>query len=475
MVQFLPLLEHREITFTFHLSTSMNKVLLISANRHTDPYPVYPIGVSYLKTYIQKNLPNYQVSVFDFNMGDYASLVETLKEYQPKYIGISLRNIDGANSFDRSSFIPGYKEIVRTIRENSIAPVVIGGAGFSIYPQPLFDELRPDYGIMGEGEQSWINLISCLDEGKDCRQIEGLVYYNESGEFIKNPHLNYLKNLELQFEENIINFYWENSGMLNIQTKRGCCYNCIYCSYPIIDGRKIRTLNADLIVDNLLRLNKERGINYVFFTDSVFNLCKDYNMELAEKIIRSGLKIKWGAYFSPSNLTDEEMALYKQSGLTHIEFGTESLCDTQLKNYGKHFTFADVKAASDLALKYNVYYAHFLILGGYGETDKTIRETMDNSKQLDYTVFFPFVGMRIYPNTKLQQIAIEEGVISPSDLLLQPAYYISKNFDMSTLKEKAAATGKAWSFPDDPKSDVMDVLRLKRKKKGLIWEYLRKP
>jgi len=453
----------------------MNKILLISANRYTNPYPVYPIGVSYLKTYIQKNLPHYQVNVFDFNIGNYASLIEALKEHQPNYIGISLRNIDGANSFDRSSFISGYKEIVETVRANSQAPVIIGGAGFSIYPQPVFDELRPDFGITGEGEQAWVNLISCLDERKDHTQIEGLVFYNKSNEFIQNPHLNYLKNLELQFEDSIIDFYWEKSGMLNIQTKRGCCYHCIYCSYPVIEGRKIRTLNADLIVENLFRLNKEKGINYVFFTDSVFNLDREYNMELAEKIIRSGLRIKWGAYFSPSNLTDEEMALYKQSGLTHIEFGTEALSDTQLKNYGKHFTFADVKAASDLALKHNVFYAHFLILGGYGETDETICQTMENSKLLNHTVFFPFVGMRIYPNTQLQQIAIAEGVISPSDLLLQPTYYISKDFDPSTLKEKAAATGKAWSFPDDSKSDEMEIFRLKRKKKGLMWEYLRKP
>jgi len=453
----------------------MSKILLISANRYTNPYPVYPIGVSYLKTYIQKNLPHYQIRIFDFNRENYASLIETLKGYQPEYIGISLRNIDGANSFDRSSFISGYKEIIQTIRENSRVPIIIGGAGFSIYPQPLFDELRPDYGIIGEGEQALVNLISCLDEKKDHSRVEGLVYYNKAGEFVQNPHLNYLKNLELQFEEDIVDFYWEKSGMLNIQTKRGCCYHCIYCSYPIVDGRKIRTLNAGLIVENLLRLNKEKGINYVFFTDSVFNLCKEYNMELAEKIIQSGLKIKWGAYFSPSNLTDEEMALYKQSGLTHIEFGTEALSDTQLKNYGKHFTFSDVKAASDLALKHNIFYAHFLILGGYGETDDTIRETMENSKLLNYTVFFPFVGMRIYPNTLLQQIAIGEGVISPSDLLLQPTYYISKDFDLSTLKEKAVVTGKAWSFPDDPKSDEMELFRLRRKKKGLMWEYLRKP
>ncbi|MCB9017196.1 MAG: radical SAM protein [Prevotellaceae bacterium] len=451
----------------------MNTILLISANRYKNPYPVYPIGISYLKTYIKRMLPDYDVCLFDFNREDYSSLKLVIEEQNPRYIGVSLRNIDGANSFDRSSFIPGYKEILDEIRSSTSVPVVIGGAGFSVYPQLLFDELNPDFAIIGEGEQSWVNLVRILDAGKDYSSVEGLVFRDGSGKIKVNEHVNYLKNLEVEFEDGLIDYYWTHSGMLNIQTKRGCCYHCIYCSYPIIDGRKIRTLNADLIVDNLLRLNREKGVRYVFFTDSVFNICPEYNRELAEKIISSGLKISWGAYFSPNNITDEEMALFKRSGLTHIEFGTESLCDVQLKNYGKHFTFEDVKKASDIALKNNVFYAHFLILGGYGETDETIMETMENSKKLNYTVYFPFVGMRIYPRTRLQKIAIEEGVISKDDLLLNPTYYISKNFDMQKMRSLARATGKAWSFPDDPHDPSMDLIRLKRK--GLIWEFLRKP
>ena len=225
----------------------------------------------------------------------------------------------------------------------------------------------------------------------------------------------------------------------------------------------------------MLRLNKEKGINYLFFTDSVFNIKNDYNVELAEKIIRSGLKVKWGAYFSPSNFTAEELKIYKRSGLTHIEFGTESFCDEQLQNYGKNFTVEDVLRSSKLCLDTNVYYSHFLILGGYGETKKTLLETIENSKKIDYSVFFPFIGMRIYPKTRLYDIALREGKIQASDSLLDPTYYLSEDFDLEATKKLARATNKAWVFPDEPEDEMMKVLRIKKNKKGLIWEYLRKP
>lgn len=445
---------------------------LISANRLADPYPVYPIGISYLRTYLKEHLDWLDVFLLDMNLISVENLETILKETPPDYIGISIRNIDGANSLDKTSFIPGYSEIMKAVRRNSKAPVIMGGAGFSIFPAILFDLLKPDYGIAGEGEESLRQLLAALESGGDISGIEGLIS-NEKG--ILNPHKNYLNSLNLSFDENLSDFYWEKSGMLNIQTKRGCCYHCIYCSYPIIDGRKVRTLDTDLIVGTLEKLSRDKGINYVFFTDSVFNIHNDYNAELAEKIIKSGIKINWGAYFSPHNLTEDLLSTFKRAGLKHIEFGTESLCTEQMHRYGKTFSFEDVLLNSERCLKHNIYYAHFLILGGIGETEKTLRETMENSKKIRYTVFFPYIGMRIYPGTALQAMAIRDGIISPNDSLLEPTYYLSKDFNLEECKRMTAETGKAWVFPDDPLADDIDLMRVVKKKKGLIWEYLRKP
>lgn len=450
------------------------KLLLVSANRLSDPYPVYPIGISYLQTYLHRHLPESDVSLFDINLNTIEDLASILKRDNHDFIGVSIRNIDGTNSLDRTSFVSGYKEIVDIIRANSKGILILGGSGFSIYPQELMTILKPDYGITGEGEESLKELLERLASGERPYDIEGLAYFNKN-KVVTNPHMKYLKSLEISFNEELSGFYWERGGMLNIQTKRGCCYNCIYCSYPIIDGRKVRTMDTDLIVGTLERLYREKGINYVFFTDSVFNIHNSYNIELAEKIIKSGIKVNWGAYFSPHNLTDDILKLFKCSGLKHIEFGTESLCTEQMHRYGKNFSFDDVLLNSERCLKHNIYYAHFLILGGVGETKKTLMETMKNAGKIRFSVFFPYIGMRIYPGTPLHKITIEEGKVSAEDSLLEPTYYIADGFDYNECKQWALETGKAWIFPDDPLSEQMEEMRIKRKKKGLIWEYLRKP
>ena len=187
--------------------------------------------------------------------------------------------------------------------------------------------------------------------------------------------------------------------MLNIQTKRGCPYKCIYCTYPLIEGKKVRTLNTDKIVDTLTELYFGKNIDYVFFTDSVFNLKEEYNYELAEKIIESKVNIRWGAYFSPHNINKKLLNVLKRSGLTHIEFGTEALSDVQLGNYGKQFGVSDIIEISKTCNELEIDFAHFLILGGYGETEDSLNETFKNSKKINKTVFFPFIGMRIYPGT----------------------------------------------------------------------------
>ena len=181
--------------------------------------------------------------------------------------------------------------------------------------------------------------------------------------------------------------------------------------------------------------------------------------------------IKWGGYFNFTCLDEKLLQLLKRAGLTHIEFGTESLSDATLHAYGKPFTFAHIQEAARLCSHLDIDFANFLILGGYGETPDSIAETFENSKKLGRTVFFPFIGMRIYPGTKLHSLAIAESKIRPQDPLLEPTYYLADGIDMNDLKERARQTGKTWIFPDEDMSAVMAKMR-SRNKKGPLWEYL---
>ena len=447
-------------------------ILLISANAYITPYPVYPLGISYLYTYLKKYLPQHNYSIFDFTRKSLSDLENQLTTGNFDFVCVSIRNIDDNNVYEKNSFIAWYKQIIEVVKAHSVAEIIVGGPGFSIFPELIFDTLKADFGIKGEGEESLLKLLKGIEENKDLKDIEGLVYRTETNEIKVNPRTSFLSSLELSFDNELVDYYWSNSGMLNIQTKRGCPYNCIYCSYPVIEGSKIRTLNADLIVETLKDLYFKKEITYVFFTDSVFNISDEYNIQLAKKIIDSGVKVNWGAYFSPHNVTREALALFKKAGLTHMEFGTESFSDQQLKNYRKHFTFDEVLRISEISSDLGIFFAHFLILGGYGETEQSLNETFENSGKIPRSVYFPYIGMRIYPHTELFKIAVAEGKINGVKDLLEPVYYISKDINTDTIKERAMATGKKWIFPDFDDNGMMEKFR-SRKIRGPLWEYLR--
>jgi radical SAM superfamily enzyme YgiQ (UPF0313 family) len=449
-----------------------SRLLLVSANRFAVPYPVYPIGLSYICSYLKERLPETEIRIFDLNLYTITEFKAFLRSFCPDYTGISLRNVDDVDSIAKTWFIHGYKEIIDTVKTTINTRIIIGGSAFSIFPDELFRFFDPEFGIYGEGEESLYQLITALENKTDYSSIQGLVYRNGKGIKI-NDRTRFIRNLDLSFEDKLSEFYWAKSGMMNVQTKRGCPHKCIYCTYPLIEGRKVRTLSSDKIVETLKDLSVNKQIDYIFFTDSVFNINDRFNAELAEKIISSGLKIKWGAYFSPHGLTTKTLELYSRAGLTHIEFGTESLSDSTLKKYGKHFTFQDVVDVSEACNSAGIYFSHFLILGGYGETEESINESFENSRRLQNTVFFPYIGMRIYPGTPLHKLALDEGYIRADTDLLEPVYYLADGINYDTFRERAALTGRRWVFPDEDVVTSMNRMR-KRNRKGSLWHHLKK-
>ncbi len=129
-------------------------------------------------------------------------------------------------------------------------------------------------------------------------------------------------------------FYLERGGILNLQTKRGCPFRCIYCTYPHIEGSRMRLVPPDEVAREARGL-QEMGARYLFITDSAFNADYDHSLAVARAFRRQGLTIPWGAFFAPTRPPDGYYEVLAEAGLTHAEFGTESLCDPQLKRYGE--------------------------------------------------------------------------------------------------------------------------------------------
>ena len=454
------------------------KVLLVSANTLTEPYPVYPLGLDYVAAAIADR---HEVQIADMNTlkGYDALLAKRSSDIGwPKdllaadVIGISLRNIDNTDTTDPKGFFNAQRELIQKIRGYSSALIVLGGSGFTIFPEEIMNALDADYGIIGEGERLSL-LLDALENQKDATAIPGVI----TGHHPKPVPLPWSRGFHRNFskDHSRFEFYLKNGGMLNLQTKRGCSLNCIYCTYPHIEGSTQRLIDPAEVADTALQL-QAAGAKYLFITDSTFNTDCAHTLNVAQAFISAGVSIPWGAFFMPNKMPDDYFRNLRDAGLTHVEFGTESLSNPVLASYRKPYQSRHVFAAHQSAIDAGLHVAHYFLMGGPGENSDTLEETLSGIHNLNKSVFFFFCGMRIYPYTKLYDIAVKEGQITRSQSILEPVFYHSPAIGTEQIIRmvKARAAGHPnWIIGSGGVETADIVSRLhKRGYTGPLWEYL---
>ena len=449
------------------------KVLLISPNRCTVPEAVFPLGLAHVNAALQR--AGHETRLLDCLAGS-RPLEQELCEFQPDFVGVSLRNIDDVLIRKQETYFGSLTTICETVRRLHPRPVILGGSGFSIYPARLLEMCGADFGIQGEGEAGFVALLAALDNGGNYADIPGLVYRRD-GEILANPQeptaLDARKELPIR-PPALAGHYLSISGTLNLQTQRGCRHTCCYCTYPLIEGRSHRRRDPEAVADEVEQL-ESLGAKYVFIVDSVFNSSTRHVTETCEAIIRRKTKLRWGCFLRPQGLTPELMQLMKRAGLSHIEFGSDSFCDSVLEEYAKRLTFADILRSSELARQAEIEHCHFLICGGPGETLETMETSFANSLRLQGPIIMAVVGMRIYPGTTLAARALREGQIGIDCDLLSPAYYVSPRVTQEAVFAKLhdfARRSPNWIAGDPPPDFVNLVARLRQRGVvGPLWSY----
>jgi radical SAM superfamily enzyme YgiQ (UPF0313 family) len=448
------------------------KVLLISPNIETLPDPVSPIGLAYITAALKQHNIRYQVLDLCFVQDYDAAIVSALDGFSPDVIGLSLRNVDNVSYPNAISYLPFYRKIVNTIRQYSQGIIVLGGSGFTLVAEPILNYLQADYGILGEGEHAFVKLIHAIAQAKDPHGMRPPQLFNYAPDIIET--LNDLPIPDRTDFDNSAYFKW--GGMGNIQTKRGCPFNCIYCTYPVIEGKKIRQRHPGLVCDEITDI-LETGARHLFFVDNEFNYPMDHAAAVCREIIHRQLSVQWGCYANPQFITSELVDLMLEAGCTGLEFGSDAANETMLKNMGKSFTVDDLKRASDTCLKADISFCHSLLLGGPGETMETINQTLEAILDMSPTAVICMVGIRIFPKTKLSSIAMNEGAIDPDTDFLQPVFYLSsaiKN-DILPFLETFSKKHPTWIFPGLNININEDMQRKLRRfgVKGPLWEYMK--
>ncbi|MGD9330242.1 MAG: lipid biosynthesis B12-binding/radical SAM protein [Desulfobacterales bacterium] len=446
------------------------KVLLVSGNYVKAPYAVYPIGLDYVARAIEDR---HQVALLDLNASAALSALATaLQENPPDLVGLSIRNIDNTDGLDSRGFTGYYGDIVTLVRAHTSAPIVLGGSGFTIFPEALMDMLKADFGIIGEGERL-AGLLAALENGQDPATVPGVILPGQPAHV--PPPMGDPIVRKINQAPALTDYYLRHGGMLNLQSKRGCPFRCIYCTYPHIEGHAMRLIDPAEVAATARAL-QDAGGRYLFITDSAFNAHTDHSLAVAEAFRKADLTIPWGAFFAPTRPPEGYFDRLARAGLTHIEFGTEAMTDSVLAAYRKPFRVADVYLAHGAALAAGVHVAHYMLLGGPGDTPDTLAETLSNIDTLRRSVVFFFCGMRIYPHTALYRLAVEEQLIAPEDDLLEPVFYRSPAMDqevIQTLVQQHAGGRVNWVLGGGgvETEDVLARLH-ERGLVGPLWELL---
>lgn len=446
------------------------KVLLISANTLTAPYPVYPLGLDYVAGALADK---HEVRIADMNtFRDEKSLGKFVQQFSPEVIGISIRNIDNTDTTDPQGFVGIYRRLIEEIRRHSEALIVLGGSGLTIFPQEIMAALKADYGIMGEGERL-AQLLDAIENKKDITALSGVVSRDKRPSFPKPLRTKFTRNFNRNHSH--LNFYLENGGMLNLQTKRGCRFNCVYCTYPHIEGRNQRLIPPEEVAATARSLQMA-GAKYLFITDALFNSDVSHNIAVAKAFKKAEVSIPWGAFFAPLKLPADYFKIMADAGLTHVEFGTESLSDPVLEAYGKPFRKKHIFDTHATAIEAGLNVAHYFLLGGPGETPDTLSETLLSIDKLEKSVIFFFCGMRIYPNTALYDIAVQKGQISVSQNILEPVFYRPSQIDTKEIIRRVNEQAKDrshWVVGSGGQKAAGIIDRLyTRGHTGPLWEYL---
>ncbi len=447
------------------------KILLISPNRLIAPSPVYPIGLDYVAGAVS---PSHEVQIADLNeKGDLEGLKDAIRAYEPDVIGLSLRNIDNLDAFATKTYTGDYRLVVAAIRETTEAKIVLGGSGFTIFPSELMEALDADYGIVGEAE-GFPLFLDALAAGDDASAVPG-IWTGRSPSAQLPVAANRSSRRHFDVNSPHVQFYLRQGGIFNLQTKRGCPFRCIYCTYPHIDSGILRFSDPDEVARDALML-QQAGAKYLFITDSTFNCHADHSLDVAKAFIRAHLTVPWGAFFAPFKTKGDYYGIMAEAGLSHVEFGTESLCDSVLTAYGKPFRTEDVFHAHEKAADAGLHIAHYLLLGGPGEDEKTLAKTLENAENLKKAVLIPFCGIRIYPHTPIHEMSIQEGQIARGQSLLEPVFYNSPTLSLETVMETVArrAEGRSHWIPcggNEESGRVVSRLHA-RGYSGPLWEHL---
>ena len=391
----------------------MKILLLKSALKYGD---FVPLGIAYIGAVLEK--AGHDVQILDLAMDRIPldKFGSVLLKYNPEVIGITGMTAEYMHIIKIASickkFLPNTK-------------IILGGAMASSIPERVLLQTCIDVVIIGEGEESIVEVVKKMENNQELNNVKGIGYKTGGEIKINLPrdpvdlnsipfparHLLKMEKHIHPFEDWL--FIRSIAGKpiraTNIIATRGCSYKCIYCDKSVF-GKKWRGRSASNIVDEIKFLKDEYNINGIIFNDDTFDLKRGWVYDLCDELDQSNLGVIWGCN-SRVNHADKEMyqRMY-ESGCRFLSFGIEFGDQKILDFVQRGVTVKQIEDAINIAKRVGFRVIGYFMIGMLNENKKSIEATIELAKklELDRSAF----GMAIpMPGTHFYQLSVEKGYI----------------------------------------------------------------
>jgi anaerobic magnesium-protoporphyrin IX monomethyl ester cyclase len=306
-------------------------------------------------------------------------------------------------------------------------PIIFGGWHPSLLPEQTLREDIVDIIVRGQGERTLLETAMRLCDSRSVEDVRG-VSFKSAGRLIHNPErpVENLNNLPAPaFAMANFDAYERRTGMrkLPFASSVGCPYACHYCTDQVFYSRRFNAYTADRVVGDVTELVSRYRLSEVAFLDSNFPVNVARAVDIARGFIESKVKFRWTFQASTDlicRMTDEEVCLLGESGVTHMGFGTESASQEVLTLMNKkHQRIDEMFETARKSERAGIRVTFNLILGYPGETESDRLETfrtmneiarMYSNVSFSPNIFTPYPGIPIWPQLR------EMGVKEPQSL-----------------------------------------------------------
>lgn len=374
---------------------------------------VLPLGLAYLGAMLEKY--GHKVSIVDIDADRITPdlLIHKLNRDEIHLVGITVLT---------PTFHSGLKTAC-LIKDNSDSKIVLGGVHPSLMPEECLENEEVDFVVIGEGEQTIVELVDFLEKGKDLQTVRGLGFRN-NGRVIINEKRSLIELLDdVPFPAfhlfNNTNYFYPDTitrPIFPIITSRGCPGRCTYCNSRTIFEGKIRVRNIKNVLDEIEKLIRDYGAQEIHIWDDNFATIRKRVFELRDGIRQRGISVKFAF---PSGLRadflDRELLLaLKDMGTYSISLGIESGNQKILQNVKKNIKLEKFREVLQLTKEIGIETWGFFMFGFPGETEENMRETINFAIELDPDVA-KFHILKPYPGTEIFEELLDKNLINDKD------------------------------------------------------------